>query len=179
MIPRRARLLDGEPSALRLDGSSRVALAGAVSGGVWHLLALAFDKGLQDFNYPVIPIDSWLDVVIGWFAAAITGAVIAAAFQRPMLRGSRVAFFTLPILTLPAALTIYSTLIWLSRLGLGSNEGAPPLYGVDQILSIFFMYGLVSVFTPILYCLALATQWSIRRVVGSSEKGAPEIAPRE
>ena len=130
------------------------------------MVALAFDKGVQDFNFPVIATNSAIAVVASWLAATATGAAVAMAFRRPLLKSSDLFFVSLPLLTLPVALALFALLSWLAWVGFGTTKDVPLFHRLGDFLSFFLVYGLISIFTPILFGLALLNQWAIRRALG-------------
>ena len=141
-------------------------MAGAISGGLWFLLALAFDNGVRDFNFSVIPTNSHLAYFGSGLSGVLTGVGIALLFHRLLLSKSRVVFFALPIATLSTAIVTFSILIWITWLALGNHAGVPALGRLADILSIFLVYGLMSLFTPVVYACALLNQYVLRAVIG-------------
>ncbi|HZM52558.1 MAG TPA: hypothetical protein VFE68_18795 [Vicinamibacteria bacterium] len=139
-------------------------MVGAFSGALWFGLAIAFDKGVQDFNYPVIPTDSSVALFMSSLCGIATGVAVALLFQRPLLSRSWAVFFGLPLATLPAALIVFSLLVWVTWLGFGSLE-EPPFLRLGNILGIFLIYGLLSIFAPVLYAFALLNQYLLRSLV--------------
>src|SRR5262245_40737546 len=75
-LKRIVRLADRRMIAV-LKGKWLGVTLGASSGAVWFLIALAFDKGVRDFNYPVIPTASPLAIALSLFAAILTGVAIS------------------------------------------------------------------------------------------------------
>jgi hypothetical protein len=144
----------------------RLAIAGALSGGLWFLLALAFDKGVQDFNFPVIPTNNLSAWIASGFSGVATGVCMALLFHRLLVSRSKVVFFTLPIAMLPTAIVAFSLLIWVAWFALGNRSGVDPLRRLVDILSIFLIYGLISLFTPLVYGCALLNQYALRSLLG-------------
>lgn len=150
--------------------SPQFLVVGSIAGCVWLGFAMLFDYWSYDGVRSLIPSSGLREILVSVLVAASTGTVILVVFRRAILSGSRRLFFALPVLTLPAAIVLFSVLVWLARLALGSNGSPdwslhPP--GFMVILDGYVMYGLFSVFAPILYVLALATQWMIQKVVGA------------
>ena len=144
----------------------RLTAAGAVSGGLWFLLALAFDKGVHDFNFPVIPTNSLAAWIASGLCSVATGVCMALLFHRLLLSRSKLVFYALPIAMLPCAIAAFSILIWVAWVALGNRSGVVPLHRLVDILSIFLIYGLISLFTPLLYGCALLNQYALRSVLG-------------
>ncbi len=140
-------------------------VAGAFSGSAWFLLALAFDKGVRDFNIPVIPTNGVSATLASWLGAVATGVCVALAFRSAWTTRSRVVFWTAPLGTLALGIVVFSIWTWLAwlRFGEPSNLSAPDQFVL--VLATFLLYGLGGIFTPILYLLALLNQVAIRHVV--------------
>jgi hypothetical protein len=136
-------------------------MGGALSGVVWFLLALLFDRGVQDFNISgLIPVTTFWAGVASALSGAVTGACIAVVFRRWIRSPSRVVLFTLPIVTLPTAIVVFAVLIWTVRLPFE----LPYQPSLLQVVDNFLLYGVMSIFTPILYGCALLNQYAIREV---------------
>jgi hypothetical protein len=141
---------------------TRLARAGAISGGCWFLLALLFDKGVKDFNYPVIPTNNFIAVVGSLIAAIITGTCIALLFSRSLLKSSRLTFFLLPFATIPLSIAMFSVLIWIVWLFFGNTDGVPKLFYLGTILSFFLFYACISLLAVFVYGFAILNQWALR-----------------
>ncbi len=107
--------------------------------------------------------------VIGFIGAvmcgAITGIAIAVAFRWLFQRTPKFLFSFLPLFTLPAAIALFALLVWLERRALGVPTRFAPREELLEILAIYGIYGLISVFMPVLYSVALVTQWWFRRLL--------------
>ncbi len=123
---------------------------GAISGIVWFGIALLFDKGVEDYNYPVIPTNS-LQACVGSFLAAVaTGILIALLFQKSLFKTSKRSLFLAPFKIMPVAITAFGLLIKLLWIFLGEADNG--YYSLDYILSIFLIYGLFGPLTaPFVY----------------------------
>ena len=144
----------------------RIYSLAAALGGLWFLLPFALDKGLQDFNYPTLPLFNFFSSVASVFAAMVSGVIMANIFSRCLLNKSKLYFFLLPIITLPVAIVLFSTFIWLIwRLSKTLNP-ALPTHDFIKIFSTYAIYGLLSIFSPLLYAAALITHWMFRKSLG-------------
>src|SRR5205814_3449170 len=134
-------------------------LVGAASGAVWFLIPLSFDSG---WGLP--------HGVFGRLAALacsiLTGLFISLVFVHPFRFTSLVAFFALPIITVPIAITLFSLFLWVARLALGEHFVPHPAGGDFRlILESYIFYGLFGFLSPVLYGLALLTQWIMRTML--------------
>lgn len=153
-----------------ISDSARLGRAGAISGCFWFFIALLFDKGVQDFNYPVMPTDSIIAITGCLLAAAITGASIALFFGRLLLKRSKLTFFLLPLATIPMATSIFSVLVWIVWLLVGETEGGPRLHHLATILSFFVLYACISLLAIFVYLFAILNQLAIRAYFQSTEQ---------
>jgi hypothetical protein len=144
---------------------SQFACAGAISGCFWFLIALLFDKGVQDFNYPVIPTDSLIATVGCLLAAIITGASIAVLFRRLFMKRSKLTFFLLPLATIPTATSMFSVLVWIVWLLFGTPDDVPKLSHLGTILSFFVLYACMSLLAVFVYGFAILNQVAIRAIL--------------
>src|SRR5688572_17487606 len=91
----------------------RLLAVGVVSGATWFVVALAFDKGVRDFNRPVIPTGSPSAIVASLLAAIVTGVCVTFVFRRSWSSRSRVVLWLTPPATLVTALVTFSVLTWM------------------------------------------------------------------
>jgi hypothetical protein len=138
---------------------------GASSGFVWFLIALTFDKGVRDFNYPVIPTAGLLAIAGSLLAAILTGVSISLLFQRCIQSRSMWLHLALPLITVPTAITIFSVLVWVVWLLLGRTAGVQPLGQLANTLGFFLIYGLCSIFAPFLYVVAALNNWTLHEIL--------------
>jgi hypothetical protein len=143
--------------------SRRLLIAGAVSGAVWFLLALAFDKGVRDFNWPVIPVSNALELTASLLAAIATGLGVAVLFYPVWHSRSRTTLFVAPIVALPLAVLGFSLLAWLFNQTVGAETNS-----LNDIIMNLLSYATVSVFMPILYVLTVLNGLVLRRVVAGA-----------
>jgi divalent metal cation (Fe/Co/Zn/Cd) transporter len=140
----------------------RLVVAGALSGAVWFCLALAFDKGVQDFNYPVIPFDRWQTRSASFLSAVITGVLVALIFRTSWMSESRWSRWVVPYLAIPVAITIFSGLLRLVVLTIGDR---PDIYTFEAISGNLGIYALISMFAPVLYGVAQLNRLAMRAVL--------------
>jgi hypothetical protein len=140
--------------------TSSLLVGGAISGAIWFLIAITFDKGVRDFNVPVIPTASPLEVALGLVSAAIAGIAVAFAFSRAWGTRSRVVLFLIPFGALALGVLAFSVLAWVLGQVVGSATES-----LAVVVGTLFFYAMLSVFTPILYLLALANGLAIRKLV--------------
>lgn len=101
------------------------------------------------------------------FCGALTGIAVAVLFRRWFSSTPTFLFLLLPALTLPVAIAIFSLLVWMERRVLGTPTRSSPGEELGVILSIYGIYGLVSIFMPLLYGIALFTQRWFRQMLQS------------
>ena len=140
--------------------TSSLLVGGAVSGVVWFLIAMTFDKGVRDFNIPVIPTSAPLETALGLASAAIAGIAVAFAFSRAWDTPSRIVLYLIPVGVLALGVLVFSTLTWAFGQVVGSATQS-----LATVVGTLFFYAMLSVFTPILYVLALANGFVIRKLV--------------
>jgi len=141
-------------------------IAGVVSGAIWFLVALAFDKGVRDFNYPVIPTSSPAAVLASLLAAVVTGVCITFVFRRSWSSRSRAVLWVSPPATLVTGLTMFGVLTWMVWLVLGERTGITPSNQLANTVGFFVIYGAFSpLFAPFLYGLAFLNQSAIREIL--------------
>lgn len=145
--------------------SRQLLSVGAWSGAVWFLLAMLFDKGGRDFNVPVIPSDGLIPLAASLLGGVATGIVVTFALRRAWLTRSRVLLLMAPLAALVLAIITFSLTTWLVWLVVGELSRLGPLGQLQQVLGTFAIYGLMSLFTPILYLLAHLNQFVVRRVL--------------
>jgi hypothetical protein len=140
--------------------TGRLLTAGAISGAVWLLIAIAFDKGVRDFNVPVIPSSTPSEIVVSLIAALLAGVIVAVAFSRAWGTSSRILFFLAPVGALAVGVLAFGVLIWT----LGKAAGAAT-ERLDVTVTTLSLYAMLSAFTPILYAFALINSLAMRRLV--------------
>jgi len=143
-----------------MSRTTRLLSAGAASGTVWFLLALAFDKGVRDFNWPVIPTGNPLEVTASLLAAIVAGLCITALFYPVWRSRSRIALWLTPLVALPLAVLGFSLLAWVFNQAIGADMNT-----LNDIIMNLFSYATGSVFMPILYLLTVLNGSIVRRVV--------------
>jgi hypothetical protein len=143
-----------------MERTGRLLAGGAISGGLWFLIAIAFDKGVRDLNVPVIPTTGASEIAISLVAAAVAGVTVAVVFSRAWGTGSRIVLGLTPIGALAVGVLTFAVLTW----GLNQAAGAAT-ERLAVIVSTLLFYALLSAFTPILYVLALVNSLAIRKVV--------------
>jgi hypothetical protein len=137
-------------------------VAGAVAGAAWFLLPLLFDIGVRDMqDMQPIPVGHTLACIAAAGCAALTGATIALLFRPCFLRRG-IWFFLLPIITLPFGILMFSLLLWIVRQSFGIHSQHPGSEELLDILAIYGIYALMSLFAPIVYACALFTQYIFR-----------------
>ena len=138
--------------------------AGAVAGGVWFLLPFLFDIGVRDMqDMQPIPVGHTFACIAAAGCAALTGAMIALLFRNCLVRRG-VWFFVLPIATLPFGIAMFSFLLWIVRQSFGIHSQHLGAEELLDILAIYAIYALMSIFAPIVYAFALLTQYVFRAV---------------
>jgi len=140
--------------------NSSLLVAGAISGVIWFFIAITFDKGVRDFNVPVIPTATPLELVLSLASAAIAGIAVAFAFSRAWDTRSRIVLYLIPAAALALGVLAFSVFTW----ALGQIVGAST-QSLATVVSTLFFYAMLSAFTPILYVLALANGLAIRKLV--------------
>jgi len=145
----------------------RLVVAGALSGAAWFCLALAFDKGVQDFNYPVIPFDDWRTRSASFLAAVTTGVLIALIFRSSWASDSRWSRWLAPYLAIPVSVLIFSGFLRLVVLTIGDR---PDIYTFDAISGNLGAYAMISIFAPVLYGAAQLNRLAMRAVLRSSSQ---------
>lgn len=145
----------------------QLVVAGASSGAAWFVLALAFDKGVQDLNVPVIPTDGLVASTASLLAGVATGVGVALAFRGAWWTHSRWVSRLTPFASLVLGVATFSVLIWLVRILVGGSPSLGAVGHFQQVLGTFAMYGLMSIFTPVLYACAHVNRIAIRRWVSA------------
>jgi hypothetical protein len=136
--------------------------AAAAAGAAWTLLPFALDYGVQDMQSMSCIPRGFFGFVGALICGSITGVAIALAFRILFRFTPTVLSPLLPVLTLPAAIALFSLLVWLERRALGVPSRFTPPEELFEILSIYGIYGLMSIFMLVLYAVALVTQWWFR-----------------
>ena len=132
--------------------------AGAASGTVWFGIAM-----LLDSNW-AIPKDSTFPFIAALFAAIITGIFISTVF-RPLFRRTPAGIFVfLPLVTLPTGIAVFALLLWLARRFTGVHfvPSVTPAHELRLIVETYLIGGLISIFAPVLFGLALLNQYAMR-----------------
>ena len=140
--------------------TGRLLVGGAISGVIWFLIAIAFDKGVRDFNVPVVPTASPSEIAVSLLSAVIAGVAVAATFSKAWGTRSRIVLYLLPIGVLALGVLTFSVLTWV----LGQVAGAAT-ESLGVVVSTLLFYAMLSAFTPILYVLALVNGLLIRKLV--------------
>lgn len=136
--------------------------AGTLAGAVWFLLPLFFDASVRDMqDMQPIPVGHTAACIAALGCAMVTGALIALVFYR-CLRVTGMLFFLLPLLTVPVAIAVFSVLLWFVRGWFGIHSHLSSHDELVDILAIYLVYGLISLFAPFVYGLALLTQYAFR-----------------
>jgi len=135
---------------------------GALAGAIWFLLPLFFDTSVKDMqDMQPIPIGHTGACIAALGCAMVTGALIALVFYR-CLGATGIWFFLLPIVTVPVAIAIFSVLLWFVRGWFGIHSHLSSHDELVDILAIYLVYGLISLFAPFVYGFALLTQYAFR-----------------
>ena len=141
---------------------------GASSGALWFALAMLFDKGVSDFNTPVIPSSGLLPLTLSMLGGIVTGVVVTLTLGRALLASSRLAFWLAPLAVLVVGVITFSLTTWLVWLLVTDPSSHGSLGQLAQILGTFAIYGLMSpIFTPVLYALAQLNQFAMRWALGA------------
>jgi hypothetical protein len=140
--------------------SGRLLVGGALSGAIWFLIAVAFDRGVRDFNAPVLPTAGPFEIASSLASAVLAGVAVAVAFSRAWGTNSRIVLYLTPIGALVVGVLTFSVLTWV----LGQLVGAAT-QPLPEVVGTLFFYALLSVFTPVLYVLALVNGLAIRSAV--------------
>jgi hypothetical protein len=135
---------------------------------VWFLIALAFDKGVRDFNIPVVPTNSIPAILASLIGGVATGVVVALAFRRAWISQSRLVRVATPLAALIVGIAVFSVCVWIVWLLFGAPSSLRPAEQFVNVVDTFMVYGLVSVFTPFAYLMAWLTQTAIRKGLRSA-----------
>jgi hypothetical protein len=131
--------------------------AGAASGGVWFGVATLLDSDWA------ISKDTW-PFIAALCAAVLTGILISTVF-RPLFRRTPGGIFVfLPLFTLPMGIVLFSLLLWLARRFTGVHfvPSVMPAHELRLIAETYLIGGLISIFAPVLFGLALLNQYAMR-----------------
>jgi len=139
--------------------------AGALCGLLWHLMLWLLYKVVGGSNPSITPYSNVFSVVGSVVAGMVTGIVIALIFRRLFLVRSKLAFACLPLATLPTAIVIYSILIWFVALLFEERTDSSALMALVGITTTYLIYGLMTIFTPLLYGIALLSQFAFRTLL--------------
>ncbi len=134
--------------------------AGAASGAVWFGVAALLDSDWA------IPKDS-LPFMAAFCAAILTGIFISTVF-RPLFRRTPAGIFVfLPLVTLPTGIAVFALLLWLARrfTGVDFVPSVTPAHELRLIVETYLIGGLISVFAPVLFGLALLNQYVMRSLL--------------
>jgi hypothetical protein len=156
---------------LRTDGTVRddqksrqisYALTAAVSGAAWSGLALLFESmAPEPIPFPAL-------LVCGVF----TGLAVSYVFRSAFRHARAPRELLLPLMTVPFAVLLFGSLVWLARLSTGyhfHSRAMLPGEELTLILSGYVFYGLLSpLFTPVLYVVALANQGIMHLILQAS-----------
>jgi hypothetical protein len=91
----------------------------------------------------------------------LPGRLIALVFYR-CLSATGIWFFLLPIITILFAIAIFSLLLWFVRGWFGIHSHLSSHDELVDILAIYLVYGLISLFAPFVYGFALLAQYAFR-----------------
>ena len=139
---------------------ARYIAAAALAGAVWFLFPLFLDYGVADMqSMSGIPEGGSAEALV---CGMLTGIIIAFLFRPLFRKASQRVFVLLPFATLPTAIVIFSVLIWLTRQWLGVHSRFVGISELWEILSIYLIYGLFSIFSPILWGFAFLTEYLFR-----------------
>ena len=142
---------------------ARYIAAAIVAGAVWFLFPLFLDYGVGDMqSMSGIPEGALAEALA---CGIVTGVIIAFLFRPWFRKSSRRVFLLLPLLTLPTAIVIFSILIWFTRQWLGVHSRFAGVEELWEILTIYLVYGLFSIFAPVLWAFALLTQYIFRTLL--------------
>lgn len=128
--------------------------AGAISGCCWFVVLLLLDGGWA------MPLGSVGGIAASLASAVGTGIVVAHLFRVPICRNRGAWFAVLPLVTVPAAIVVFSCFIWLARRA-SQVSFTPPLGTRSEfafILSTYVIYGTISLIAPVLWGLAFINQ---------------------
>jgi hypothetical protein len=145
--------------------TSRYIKAAALAGAGWALLPAAPDFGVRDMQPIACIPQSGQGFFWALLCGAATGIGIALLFGAFFRGTSRQRFAMLPLLTVPTAVVLFSLLVRLERRVLGVSWHDRPRDELLAILSAYGVYGFGCL--PLLYPLALVTQWWISRSLRS------------
>jgi hypothetical protein len=141
---------------------------GASSGAVWFAIAMLFDKGVRDFNRPVIPSSGLLPLTLSLLGGIITGVVVTLTVGRALLASSRLTFWLAPMASLVVGVITFSLTTWLVGLLVTDPSGHGAFGQLPQTMGTFVIYGLMSpIFTPVLYALAHLNRVAMRWALGA------------
>lgn len=128
--------------------------AGAISGCCWFVVLLLLDGGWA------MPLSSVVGIATSIASSVGTGVVVAHLFRVPICRARGVWFAILPLATVPAAIVVFTCLIWFAR-RLAQVSFVPPLVNRNEfafILGTYAIYGTISLVAPVLWGLAFINQ---------------------
>ena len=141
----------------------RVLGFGAASGLIWSIFPAAFTQVL----------DSPKEAATYLVAGVLVGILASVALASVLLRSGRAAAILLGALSLPPAAFLFGVVLamvqWLIReatgtaIGFAAYQFAPASVGVQ-----LFVYASISIFSPVLYPLAVGTTLLLRRFVGQN-----------
>jgi hypothetical protein len=135
-----------------------------VAGATWGCAAIVLDGSTTQGDGYI----QWKDprqLVAAVASGSLVGLAVTAVFERLLTRCRRPWDLALPLITLPFAYVLFGTLIWATRMVLPASN-TPPSWSVTDHLFVvtttYLFYGMCSLAMPVLYTLALTTQWLVR-----------------
>lgn len=126
-------------------------VAAIVSGAAWSGLAMLFESMAPNR----VPPSALLACGI------LTGLAVSYVFRGAFRRARAPWEFLLPLATVPFAVCLFAVLVWSSRRVLGYPFSAEPMLPGEElslVLTAYLVYGLLSLFTPVIYALSLVNQ---------------------
>jgi hypothetical protein len=126
-------------------------VAAVVSGAVWSGLAMLFESMAPN----TVPASALLACGI------LTGLAVSYVFRGAFRRARAPWKFLLPLATVPFAVSLFAVLVWFARRALGhpfSSQAMLPGEELSLVLTGYLVYGLLSMFTPVIYALSLVNQ---------------------
>lgn len=113
-----------------------------------------------------MPPQSAVGALLALASAVGTGIAVAHAFRWPIQRARAAWSAALPLVVVPVAILVFAGLIWLSR-QVSHTSFDPPLVDRSEFLliaSTYAVYGMLSLFAPVLWALAYINQHWLRSV---------------
>lgn len=123
----------------------------AVVRSAWSGLAMLFESTAPN----TVPSSALLACGI------LTGLAVSYVFRGAFRRARAPREFLLPFATVPFAVSLFAVLVSFARRALGhpfSSQAMLPGEELSLVLIGYLVYGLLSMFTPVIYALSLVNQ---------------------